>query len=82
MKPTVGRIVHYTTREEWKDRGDGVSTMCQPSYLCPAIVCGVNEDGTCTLYVCCMPSNYYVTNVECSDFPAEGCWNWPPREGK
>lgn len=82
MKPTVGRIVHYKTVEDWKDVGDGFPILCAPSKLCAAIVTDVNEDGTCTLYVLCEPSVYFVTNVEQSDAPMQGCWSWPPREGK
>lgn len=66
MRPTVGRIVHYT------NLGDKDGRF--PPETQAAIITGVNEDGTVTLHI-------FMPCVPFSEEPlTRGHWNWPPRE--
>ena len=72
MKPTVGRIVHYT------NLGDADGKF--PPEVQAALITGVNADGTCHLHI------FYRTGQFDMDAPfsevplTRGHWNWPPRE--
>ena len=88
MKPTVGHIVHYlpdgdqqeteeltpvpaiitqvTLRDMHRDTGRGVGTS-EAEYLVSLRVFGIYSD-------------YRLHGCSYSGVPAEGHWNWPPRE--
>lgn len=90
MKPTVGRIVHYTSKH-----GDGVvspavvlrtrdstvpdgtaSGVTRPDGL----VAELPDDTTLDLLVHGLGGDYREYAVPQSPTPDTGCWNWPPRD--
>lgn len=71
MKPTVGRIVHYT------NLGDRDGKY--PPSVQAAIVTGLNDDGTVSLHVL-LPSAEFTEEPAGSE-GARGRWSWPPRVG-
>ena len=75
VKPTVGRIVHYT------NLGDADGKY--PPETQPAIVTRVNADGSLGLWVLYPSGMFYMAAVEGEDArskgPGRGRWNWPPR---
>lgn len=73
MKPTVGRIVHYTP--EWAGPRGNANTL-------PAIIIEVLAGEECRVGVF-GNSAYYTalaTHTEPDDTPVPGSWFWPPRE--
>lgn len=68
MKPTLGRIVHYTDLF-----GD----------LWAAIVTGIDDTGRPHLAVFTGTTTMFLTSIpEGDSHPAiNGCWAWPPRTG-
>jgi hypothetical protein len=76
VKPTIGRIVHYT------NLGDRDGKY--PPQVQAALITGVNEDGTVSLHVFYrtgqfdLPSVAYVEH-EAGCEEARGKWTWPAR---
>jgi hypothetical protein len=70
-KPSVGRIVHFT------------SPLSASGKPLAAIVTGVNDDDTVSLTVFPPGTGELIfENVPCAPNatePARGYWNWPPR---
>jgi hypothetical protein len=69
MKPTIGRIVHFTAQ-------------ISPDEVCTfaAIVTATAADDCVSLTV--FPEGaapYTRTGVAFSEQPRLGCWSWPPR---
>lgn len=77
MKPTVGRIVHYT------NLGDADGKY--PPETQAALITGVNADGTVSLKVFYRTGIFDMPSVSMGGpdgtTPTRGCWNWPPRDG-
>lgn len=79
MKPTVGRIVHYT------NLGDRDGKY--PPEVQAALITGVNVDGTVSLHVFYKTGQFDMPSVAQSESAAAGSehargrWNWPSREG-
>lgn len=81
MKPTIGRIVHYQSYGT-----PGGEYLPEPR---AAVITHVNtaaQDesyglGLVSLTVLNPTGMFFNTNVEFSEEPRPGCWNWPPREG-
>ena len=79
MRPTIGRIVHYT------NLGDAEGKY--PPEVHPAIITAVNETnapGTSgplvSLHIFYRSGQFDMDNVQFSPEPMErGHWNWPPR---
>ncbi|MBU6430542.1 MAG: hypothetical protein KGR26_16105 [Cyanobacteria bacterium REEB65] len=73
-KPTIGRIVHYWSL--------GDSEGKYPSEPHPAIITGVNPDGTVALHVFYKTGGFDMPSVV--ELQGEGAlkgkWCWPPRE--
>lgn len=70
MKPTIGRIVHYTNLG---------------AHVAPAMITEVNDDGTVTLHVFYKNGQVDLPRIERAKQPAgsveaEGKWQWPDRE--
>ena len=84
MKPTVGRIVHYTNLGD----ADGKYPPEQQA----AIVTKVKpreDDATdgegeydVSLHIFYETGDFYMKNVPFSETYKRGCWTWPPREGE
>jgi hypothetical protein len=82
MKPTVGRIVHYTP--EWAGPGN---VYAKPL---PAIIIEVIDAEQESVRVGVFGNSAYYTaralHIEPGDAesqtPIPGCWFWPPREPK
>jgi hypothetical protein len=77
MKPTIGRIVHYT------NLGDRDGKY--PPQIVAAIVTKINDDGTVALKVFYPTGTLDCPNVPGTDEPAgsdaaRGKWAWPARE--
>lgn len=87
MKPTVGRIVHYTNLGDKEDK--------YPPETQAAIVTGAkvsepahaHHDAICTercfvvdLHIFYRTGDFLMFGVPFSEVPARGHWNWPPRE--
>lgn len=71
QKPSIGRIVHFTT------------TMSAyggaPSEVRPALITEVFADGECGLTIFHPGSHVTYGRYLLSDEPKPGHWNWPPR---
>lgn len=82
MKPTIGRIVHYTS--------NGYHDGKAPPEIRAAIITGVNpateaEAASVSLRVFTRMDDSPLQKVLYSDEPAgstkaRGCWSWPARE--
>ena len=67
MKPSIGRIVHFTDVAE---------------HTCAAIVTGVIGDtNQVNLAIFNRVELTFDSLVPYSELPAVGCWSWPPRTG-
>lgn len=76
MKPTVGRIVHYT------NLGDRDGKY--PPTIQAAIVTGLNDDGTVSLHVFYKTGQFDLASCAFTTEPggsegARGKWSWPER---
>lgn len=82
MKPSVGRIVHYT------NLGDRDGKY--PPEIQAALITGVNADGSVALHVFYKTGQFDMPAVECAQKPgmphvvagseaARGKWCWPER---
>lgn len=76
MKPTIGRIVHYT------NLGDRDGKY--PPTVQAAIITGVNEDGTVSLHVFYKTGQFDLASCQQTEAvagseDARGRWSWPPR---
>jgi len=73
MKPTIGRIVHYTNLGDKEDR--------YPPEAHPAIITDVYNDLYVALHIFYKTGQFDMDSVPYSDTPMNrGHWNWPPRE--
>jgi len=79
MKPTVGRIVHYT------NLGDRDGKY--PPETQAALITGVNADGTVALHVFYKTGQFDMPSVAqapalvaAGSEDARGKWQWPARE--
>lgn len=77
MKPTIGRIVHYT------NLGDRDGKY--PPEVQAAIITGVNADGTVALHVFYKTGQFDMATCAETTLPAgsdgaRGKWCWPARE--
>lgn len=75
-RPAVGRIVHYT------NLGDRDGKY--PPTVQPAIITGVNEDGTVSLHVFYKTGQFDLgvcmhTEAKAGSEDARGRWSWPTR---
>ena len=80
VKPTIGRIVHYT------NLGDRDGKY--PPTVQAAIITGVNdaETGNVSLHVFYRTGQFDLaacdhTDAEAGSEGARGCWAWPRKEG-
>lgn len=72
MKPTVGRIVHYTNLGDKEDR--------YPPEEQAAIITKVYNDTMVALHIFYKNGQFDMDSVPFSEEPmARGKWNWPPR---
>ena len=76
MKPTIGRIVHYT------NLGDRDGKY--PPTVQAALITGVNDDGTVALHVFYKTGQFDLANAEQTEAEAgsegaRGKWSWPAR---
>ena len=72
MKPSIGRIVHYT------NLGDADGKF--PPEAQAAIITGVHENGTVSLHIFYKTGQFDLPAVNFSEEPMKrGHWNWPPR---
>lgn len=69
MRPTVGRIVHYTNLGD-KDGKYPPETQA-------AIITGVTFDEKVTLHIFYKTGQFDMDNVPFSETPQRGHWNWP-----
>lgn len=77
MKPTVGRIVHYT------NLGDRDGKY--PPEVQAALITGVNADESVALHVFYKTGQFDMSSVplteaEAGSEPARGHWAWPARQ--
>jgi hypothetical protein len=71
VKPTVGRIVHYTNLGDSEGR--------YPPEQQAAVITGVNEDGTVSLKIFYRTGIFDMPSVPYSGEYQRGHWTWPPR---
>ncbi len=71
MKPTIGRIVHYTNLGDKDGR--------YPPETQAAIVTGVNADGTVALHIFYRTGQFDMPSVPFAHTAERGHWTWPPR---
>jgi hypothetical protein len=71
MKPTVGRIVHYTNLGD-KDGKYPPETQA-------ALITKVYTDTCVSLFIFYKTGIFFMDSVDFSEEPARGKWNWPPR---
>jgi hypothetical protein len=72
MKPTIGRIVHYTNLGD----KDGKYPPEQQA----AVITGVNMDGTVALKILYKTGIFDMASVAQAQEYERGKWTWPPRE--
>lgn len=77
MKPSIGRIVHYT------NLGDRDGKY--PPEIQAAIITGLNTDGTVSLHVFYRTGGFDMPSVEHTNClagteGARGAWAWPSRD--
>lgn len=77
MKPSIGRIVHYT------NLGDRDGKY--PPQVQAAIITGINEDQTVSLHVFYRTGQFDLASVRYTEAEAgteyaRGKWCWPARE--
>lgn len=79
MKPTIGRIVHYT------NLGDRDGKY--PPEVQAALITGVNPDGTVALHIFYKTGQFDMPSVSrapdgvtAGADAARGMWQWPARE--
>lgn len=76
MKPSIGRIVHYT------NLGDKDGKF--PPQVQAALITGVNGDGTVALHIFYKTGQFDMEKVVGTEFEAgtedaRGMWSWPKR---
>lgn len=71
MKPTVGRIVHYTNLGD----KDGKYPPEQQA----ALITGLNQDGTVSLKVFYRTGIFDMPSAPFSETYERGHWSWPPK---
>lgn len=71
MKPTIGRIVHYT------NLGDADGKY--PPEQQPAIIVRVNDDETVGLHIFYPTGQFDMAKVPFSEEYKRGHWSWPPK---
>jgi len=77
VKPSVGRIVHYTNLGDRDGR--------YPPEIQAALITGLNDDGTVALHVFYKCGQFDMARVEHTEAAAgsedaRGKWAWPARE--
>jgi len=72
MKPTIGRIVHYTNLGDKEDR--------YPAEQQAAIITRVRDDGRVALHIFYPTGQFDMDNVPFSDTCERGHWSWPKRD--
>jgi hypothetical protein len=78
MKPSIGRIVHYTNLGDRDGR--------YPPTVQAAIITGVNEDDTVDLHIFYKTGQFDMASVPFTEAPAgsdtaRGHWAWLPKVG-
>lgn len=78
MKPSIGRIVHYT------NLGDRDGKY--PPEIQAALITGINHDGTCSLLAFYKTGQFNMSSVafteaEAGSEAARGKWAWPAKVG-
>jgi hypothetical protein len=71
MKPTIGRIVHYT------NLGDKDGKY--PPEIQAAVITGVNTDETVSLKIFYKTGIFDMPAVPYSEKSERGHWSWPPK---
>jgi hypothetical protein len=71
MRPSVGRIVHYTNLGDKDGR--------YPPEQQAAIITGVNADGTVSLKIFYRTGMFDMPSVPFSEQYERGHWTWPPK---
>jgi hypothetical protein len=77
MKPSIGRIVHYTNLGDRDGR--------YPPTIQAAIITGVNEDDTVALHIFYKTGQFDMSSVPytpeaAGTESARGRWTWPSRD--
>jgi chemotaxis response regulator CheB len=77
MKPSIGRIVHYTNLGDREGK--------YPPEIQAAVITGVNDDGTVALHIFYKTGQFDMASVAHTDEAAgtdgaRGKWAWPARE--
>lgn len=72
MRPTVGRIVHYTNLGDKEDR--------YPAEQQAAIVTRVRDEKRVALHIFYPTGQFDMDNVPFSPTYKRGHWSWPKRE--
>lgn len=77
MKPSIGRIVHYT------NLGDRDGKY--PPTIQAALITGVNDDGSVSLHVFYKTGQFDLaqcahTEAQAGTEEARGKWSWPVRD--
>lgn len=72
QRPSIGRIVHWTTSDDFDIARYGTARA--------AIITGIRMGNKVTLRVL-LPSggDIIVDNARFADAPTAGCWSWPER---
>jgi hypothetical protein len=77
VKPTIGRIVHYTNLGDRDGR--------YPPEVQAALITGVNSDGTASLHIFYKTGQFDMPSVPFTQEPAgsegaRGRWTWPAQD--
>ena len=92
MKPTIGRIVHFTPFENKAQMKDLTVTCCNGRFLddiflkenvmcetLAGIITMIENNGGVHLQIFFRSEIYPLGRVPFSETPKPGHWNWPPR---
>jgi hypothetical protein len=71
MKPTVGRVVHYTNLGDKDGR--------YPPEQQAAVITKVHDDDSVSLFIIYATGTFFMERVPRSDAYERGHWTWPPR---
>ena len=85
MKPTVGRIVHYTNLGDKDGKYPPEQQAALITKVKPMDQCAEPQSESCysvSLHIFYETGDFYMKDVPFSDTYKRGSWTWPPREGE